>query len=384
MTELTQLVCRYKAGRTEYELVEHHIILWIFKLPCLKRRLTEDERSEFLLYMYPRIPRIVHSFRYIGVPFEAYLRKTVYYRVTSFRRAYRNTLLTRTVGRRILARQQPTLAPPEPDGHNDHAGPSEAPRLRKTRVTPECDTAGDGAGISDDEVLMAAEDSGRSELRARGGRGRLPDRARIAYHDMRRPPGGGRPTTAPDAPNRPRPLSETVSLPPELDFRRLGGVGQRVARRRLLTTVLKCICQLPESQVAQLAELCGVDESWLLRCREHFLRKLSPRIGRRVVLRRRRLHAYFRLQTLETRLADSENDEIRETLKRRVRIARTRYLNASLLAIRDPLRPSNEEIATLVGVSPGTMHSEMSVIRRAVRHYNRRRRMEDRDDTGDS
>lgn len=84
--DLTDMVLKYQEGHISLEKVRRTISLRIYELPLSRFFFSEDERSEFFLYFYPRIPIIVGRFKPEGKKFIHYLLTWIRWQIQSYRR----------------------------------------------------------------------------------------------------------------------------------------------------------------------------------------------------------------------------------------------------------------------------------------------------------
>lgn len=95
-TQLTEDVLTYQrlldaadeSLKQKKESLYRHIVqecsLIIYRYPVRVRLLKEEEASELLISVFPRLPRIIATFSYTGIAFENYMRKVAYMQANSF------------------------------------------------------------------------------------------------------------------------------------------------------------------------------------------------------------------------------------------------------------------------------------------------------------
>ncbi len=85
MESITDQIIRYKHTGEGLEFLIDRIALYIyFDCPC-EKNLSEDERSDFFCYFFPKIPGLIDRFVFTGKPFESYLNTSIKWQARSFR-----------------------------------------------------------------------------------------------------------------------------------------------------------------------------------------------------------------------------------------------------------------------------------------------------------
>ncbi|MDX9801489.1 MAG: hypothetical protein RBT69_09155 [Spirochaetia bacterium] len=82
--ELTSMLVSYRKGDISRKTVFEAICLFVYKFPGRIYNWKEDDCSDFFSYFYPKIERMVDSFRIREVPFEVYLVKTLKLQIKTF------------------------------------------------------------------------------------------------------------------------------------------------------------------------------------------------------------------------------------------------------------------------------------------------------------
>ncbi|ADN01542.1 hypothetical protein [Spirochaeta thermophila] len=81
MDHLTALVLAYQRGGVPFEALFHYLAWFVYTYPS-----REEERSDFLLFFYPRLKALARRFVYTGVPFLHYLRSSMRWQYRTFKR----------------------------------------------------------------------------------------------------------------------------------------------------------------------------------------------------------------------------------------------------------------------------------------------------------
>jgi hypothetical protein len=90
MATLTELVITYKAtGRGLQEIVDRMSTM-AYTFPRNYRGFDEDDAGEFLLFLYPKLPKLVDKFYPTGTPFEHYFKRCLRFQVKSYATALRS------------------------------------------------------------------------------------------------------------------------------------------------------------------------------------------------------------------------------------------------------------------------------------------------------
>lgn len=87
MTTLTDRVVEYQRTGCGFEDLRNSILLRAYRFPVPSRGFDDDDRSEFLLFFYPMVQRVLERYRPSGSPFEAYLNTYFRYQLKSYLRS---------------------------------------------------------------------------------------------------------------------------------------------------------------------------------------------------------------------------------------------------------------------------------------------------------
>ncbi len=134
-------------------------------------------------------------------------------------------------------------------------------------------------------------------------------------------------------------------------------------RRRMVILALKGCTGMDDEQLEETAKRMGISPSWLVLQRDRLeerLRKKSPRLD---VLRHRRNAAYATMVEVQGELSRCIDPRRRAKLAYRLRVHRKRLEGARLLLSRVPWRPTNEEIAQILGIPKGSVASTLYYLR---------------------
>ena len=100
--DLKKMLISYRNGSLSKRKIVEAISLFVYKFPFKKYRWKEDDCSDFFSYFYPKIGKIIDSFKITEVPFEAYLIKTLKLQIKTF--ALKKT--TDEINRKILKNKE--------------------------------------------------------------------------------------------------------------------------------------------------------------------------------------------------------------------------------------------------------------------------------------
>ncbi|MCL2705434.1 MAG: hypothetical protein FWE72_04400 [Spirochaetaceae bacterium] len=100
--DLKTMLIFYRNGVLPKKKIIEAISLFVYKFPLKKYRWKEDDCSEFFSYFFPKINKIIDSFKITEVPFEAYLIKTLKLQIKTF--ALKKT--TAEINRKILKNKE--------------------------------------------------------------------------------------------------------------------------------------------------------------------------------------------------------------------------------------------------------------------------------------
>ncbi|MFW5843438.1 MAG: hypothetical protein ACOCW6_05895, partial [Spirochaetota bacterium] len=112
---------------------------------------------------------------------------------------------------------------------------------------------------------------------------------------------------------------------------------------------------------------------WLLLQRDRLEERLRKKDPRLETLRRRRNIAYATIIQVQGELFGCIDSRRRAKLAYRLRVHRKRLETARSLIARVPLRPTNDEIALILGIPKGSVDSTLDYLRKqkGLRHTHR-------------
>ncbi len=134
-------------------------------------------------------------------------------------------------------------------------------------------------------------------------------------------------------------------------------------RRRMVVLALRGCTGMDDRQLRETAKRMGISPPWLVAQRDRLeerLRKKTPRID---ILRQRRNAAFATMVELQGELSRCIDPRRRAKLAYRLRVHRKRLEGARLLLSRVPWRPTNEEIAQILGIPTGSVASTLYYLR---------------------
>ncbi len=103
MESITDQILRYKRTGAGLETIVNRIGLYVYYRYPSRKSLTEDERSDFFLYFFPKIPSLIERFVYTGKPFDAYLNTSLKWQLKTFRAGrFQREKRYRCVGRSLF------------------------------------------------------------------------------------------------------------------------------------------------------------------------------------------------------------------------------------------------------------------------------------------
>ncbi|MCL2481079.1 MAG: hypothetical protein FWF38_05165 [Spirochaetaceae bacterium] len=82
--DLKTMLIFYRNGALPKKKIIEAISLFVYKFPLKRYGWKEDDCSEFFSYFFPKISKIIDSFKITEVPFEAYLVKTLKLQIKTF------------------------------------------------------------------------------------------------------------------------------------------------------------------------------------------------------------------------------------------------------------------------------------------------------------
>ena len=100
--DLKTMLIFYRNGALPKKKIIEAISLFVYKFPLRKYRWKEDDCSDFFSYFFPKINKIIDSFKITEVPFEAYLVKTLKLQIKTF--ALKKTITD--INRKILKNRE--------------------------------------------------------------------------------------------------------------------------------------------------------------------------------------------------------------------------------------------------------------------------------------
>lgn len=86
MPTLTERVLEYQRSGRGHTSLFRDVALHAYCYPNRKYGCDEDDRGDFLVFVYPKLERLIHRFVPKGSPFEAYLNATLRYQLRSYAR----------------------------------------------------------------------------------------------------------------------------------------------------------------------------------------------------------------------------------------------------------------------------------------------------------
>ena len=98
MTEMTKQVLYYQATGKGLDELRQAIAIRIYYFPKRYAGMSRDDRGDFLLFSYPIIVSIIERFRFIGSPFEAYLKSILRKRIWTYKFRRRRLDVLNTIG----------------------------------------------------------------------------------------------------------------------------------------------------------------------------------------------------------------------------------------------------------------------------------------------
>ncbi len=81
---LTQEIIEFKKTGLGIDDIIERIAIQIYQYPRNKFNIPEDDNSDFFLYFYPKIPKMIYRFQYTGRDFESYLLVSLKYQLKTF------------------------------------------------------------------------------------------------------------------------------------------------------------------------------------------------------------------------------------------------------------------------------------------------------------
>ena len=84
VTMLTRDILAYQKSGINSKSIFNTLYLIIYRYPVKRGYLQEEHASEFLLFLVPKLERIIKRYQFQGVSFESYLRNTIYWQIKTF------------------------------------------------------------------------------------------------------------------------------------------------------------------------------------------------------------------------------------------------------------------------------------------------------------
>ncbi|MBC8452832.1 MAG: hypothetical protein H8D65_03140, partial [Spirochaetes bacterium] len=83
-TLLTQDVLTYQKSENNRNYILNKIYIFIYQYPVARGYIEEEIASDFLLFLVPKLERIIKRYTYTGVSFEVYLRNIIFWQIKTF------------------------------------------------------------------------------------------------------------------------------------------------------------------------------------------------------------------------------------------------------------------------------------------------------------
>ena len=83
-TLLTRDILTYQKSENNREIIFNKIYLFIYQYPVERGYIPEELASDFLLFLIPKLERIIKRYIYSGISFEVYLRNIIYWQIKTF------------------------------------------------------------------------------------------------------------------------------------------------------------------------------------------------------------------------------------------------------------------------------------------------------------
>jgi len=122
-TMLTKEVLTYQDSENNREFVFNKIYLFIYHYPVDRGYIQEENASDFLLFLIPKLERIVKRYKYTGVSFEVYLRNIIYWQIKTFTHMRKEVELKEQIYTKFFCNciEKISFYDNEPDSFNDKA-----------------------------------------------------------------------------------------------------------------------------------------------------------------------------------------------------------------------------------------------------------------------
>ncbi len=144
-------------------------------------------------------------------------------------------------------------------------------------------------------------------------------------------------------------------------------------KRRMIVLALKGCTGMDDRQLERVARRIGISPPWLVLQRDRLEERLRKKDPRLETLRRRRNTAFATIVQVQGELSGCIEPRRRAKLAYRLRVHRKRLETARSLIARVPLRPTNDEIALILGIPKGSVDSTLYYLRKqkGLRHTRR-------------
>ena len=140
-------------------------------------------------------------------------------------------------------------------------------------------------------------------------------------------------------------------------------------RRRIVILALKSCRQLSSEQLARVAVLTGYRIEWLTEASQSLQLLLEQRSTRLNMLRHRRNRAFMQILSLQSDLSSQGSPDERVQTTRKIGATRQRMQRLCQTIAHLSQRPTNVEIARLMGIPKGTVDSGMCTLKQKLRHW---------------
>ncbi len=84
LTPITLKLIQYREGKISKHTALKEVSIFSYSMMKKAMKLEDDQRSDFFIYLYPRLSNLVENFTYRGMPFEVYLMKTLRWQFKTF------------------------------------------------------------------------------------------------------------------------------------------------------------------------------------------------------------------------------------------------------------------------------------------------------------
>jgi hypothetical protein len=139
-------------------------------------------------------------------------------------------------------------------------------------------------------------------------------------------------------------------------------------RRRLLILVFKNVAILSEDDFLSVFPFLGLEAQKALHYRGELFKTMEKRFAKRRSLKKKRQNSYYRMFIYEKQRQELRDPEQLAVVEERILMykERLRHLEHQILTI--PLTPSNEKIASVLGIPKGTVDSSLYYLRNYLRN----------------